>query len=74
MVLRCEYRPQPRLREKFCTVNFDELELRKTTARGFRIADKDIAKFIQIKRGTSATGEELTTEEELPSGDTGGGR
>ena len=52
VVLRCEFRPKPRQREKFLELNFDEIEMRKATARGFKIHNNDVAKFIQLRRGT----------------------
>ncbi len=52
VVLNCQFRPKPRLRDKGCELDFNDIEIRKATARGFKIASHDIAKFIQVKRGS----------------------
>ncbi|MCH2175581.1 MAG: DNA topoisomerase IV subunit A [Lentisphaeria bacterium] len=51
VVLRCEFIPKPRMKEKFVDLEFDQIEVRKTTARGFKVHNNVIDKFIQIKRG-----------------------
>ncbi len=52
VVLHCEFRPAPRQRERSCTIDFNETEMRSAGARGLKVTGKDIAKFIQVKRGS----------------------
>ena len=52
IVLHCAYRPAPRQRETSCDLDFNAVEIRSAAARGLKVSDKDILKFIQVKRGT----------------------
>ena len=51
--VRCEFVPKPRMKNQFVEVNFDDIELRSSGARGFKIADSEIKSFTQIKRGSA---------------------
>ncbi|NQZ71169.1 MAG: DNA topoisomerase IV subunit A [Lentisphaeria bacterium] len=52
VILRCELKPAAKQRIKHVDLKFDEIEIRKVTARGFKIHATEIVKYIQIKRGT----------------------
>ncbi|MFA4943824.1 MAG: DNA gyrase subunit A [Lentisphaeria bacterium] len=51
--LRCELVPQKRLRTEAVELDFDLVELRAAAARGFKLSDHEIARILQIKRGTA---------------------
>ncbi len=51
--IRCEFVPKPRMKNPFVDVNFDEVEMRSSGARGFKITDNEIRSFTQIKRGSA---------------------
>ncbi|OGV65160.1 MAG: hypothetical protein A3K19_26785 [Lentisphaerae bacterium RIFOXYB12_FULL_65_16] len=71
VLVRCEFEPNNRLKSKYVDVNFDEVPLRATGARGFKIADHPVQTFSQLKRGTSApTGDgEAPPEQGQPAGE-----
>ncbi len=54
VVVRCEFQPNPRRKQASVDVNFDEIPLRSTSARGFKITDRKIVAFTQIRRGIAA--------------------
>jgi len=54
VVIRCEFFPAPRQKVNEAELNFEDVAVRGAGAKGFRIANKKIQKFLQIKRGTEA--------------------
>ncbi|OVE77982.1 hypothetical protein BVX99_01080 [bacterium F16] len=62
VVLHCEFRAAPRQRETSCELDFNDVEIRSASARGLKVTDKDVLKFIQIKRG-SDNPDNVSTEE-----------
>lgn len=52
VVVRCQLPPARGQRITHIDIEFDEVALRGTTAKGFKIHSKPIAKFLQIKRGS----------------------
>ena len=51
VVLECQFKHGSG-RKKSMELKFDDIEIRRHTARGFKIDNKLIDKFIQLKRGT----------------------
>ena len=58
IVLRCQFEPVPRQKKDHADVKFDDIPIRGNSAKGYRVAPKQIAKGLQLKRGAeqSATG------------------
>ena len=50
--MRCEFEPAKRQRTNHCQIDFDDIPIRSATAKGFKIAPKQILKFLMIKRGS----------------------
>ena len=70
--VRSEFAPKPRMKNTFMDVNFDDIELRSSGARGFKIADSEIKSFTQTRRGSATPqgGDEPVPE--TPAAATGG--
>jgi topoisomerase-4 subunit A len=51
VVLRCQFEPVPRQKKKHADVKFDDIPVRSSSAKGYRVATKQIAKVLQLKRG-----------------------
>ena len=51
VVVRAEFKTK-RGKNTFIDIDFDTLELRSKGARGFKLTDREIATFTQLKRGT----------------------
>ena len=52
IVLRCEFEPQKRQKIDHCELDFDNILIRGAAAKGYKIANKKIVKYLQIKRGS----------------------
>jgi topoisomerase-4 subunit A len=51
VVLRCQFEPVSRQKKKHADVTFDDIPVRSSSAKGYRVAPKQIAKVLQLKRG-----------------------
>ncbi len=52
IVVKCEFAPAKYQRTDYCELDFEAVPVRGSAAKGFRISNKKITKFLQIKRGT----------------------
>jgi topoisomerase-4 subunit A len=52
VVINCEFAPKKFQRTTNVEVDFDTIEIRSTSARGFKITDNEIVRVIQTKRGS----------------------
>ena len=52
IVLRCQFEPVPRQKKDHADVKFDDIPIRGNSAKGYRVATKQIVKVLQLKRGT----------------------
>ncbi len=64
VVVRCEYKPNKRLKDQYVDVDFEDIPLRSRGARGFKIADHPVASFVQLRRGSAAPPETENEEEQ----------
>lgn len=51
VILRCEFEAMKRQKVNHCEVDFDQIQTRGASAKGYKIADKKIVKYLKIKRG-----------------------
>lgn len=65
VVVRAELTPNRRRNVEHIDIAFDEIELRSTAARGFKVVGYPVETFVQVKRGTPAPDTE--TEEPMES-------
>ena len=65
--VRCEFAPKKRMQIKFVDVNFDEIEIRTASARGFKITGYEVERYTLLKRG-SATPQGGDEPEPAPEG------
>ncbi len=63
VVVRCNFKPNKRLKEAYVDVDFDAIPIRATAARGFKVAQFRIEGFVQQKRGTVNGPDDLPAEE-----------
>ena len=54
IVLRCEFEPAKKQKVHHCDLDFEQTPIRGASAKGFKIANKKILKYLQSKRGTEA--------------------
>ena len=66
ILLRCEFEPKPRQRVDHCELDFEEIPIRGAKAKGLKIHNNVITKFLQLKRGSDAMPEELADELGVP--------
>ena len=52
VVVRCELKKSKRSKVDHVDVEFDQLKMRSAGARGFKITDKPVKSYTQLKRGT----------------------
>ncbi len=62
VVLRAEFKHKSKGSEDFQDIEMDNVEMRSTTARGFKISSREISSFSQIKRGSSAAPAPMSEE------------
>ncbi|MFA5203888.1 MAG: DNA topoisomerase IV subunit A [Lentisphaeria bacterium] len=53
VVVNCEFVPKKHQRTTQVEVDFDTVEIRSASARGFRVTEHEIARIIQVKRGSA---------------------
>jgi topoisomerase IV subunit A len=58
IVVRCEFSPTKFQRVDHCEVDFEDIAIRTAAARGLKIANKKIIKYLQVKRGSEIQPEE----------------
>ena len=68
LVLRCEFETVKRQKVNHCELEFDTIPIRGASAKGFKIANKKIVKYLQLKRGSDTQRE---SEEDEDSSDMG---
>ena len=52
VVMRCEFEPAKNQKVHHCELDFGSIPVRSASAKGFKIANKKIIKYLKIKRGT----------------------
>lgn len=62
IVVRCEFAPAKGQKVHECEFCFDEYPIRGAAAKGYKITDKEIVKFLQVKRGTDENPEPTPKE------------
>ncbi len=70
VVLRGEFKNRKKGSDDFIEVDFNQVELRSTTARGFKVYDREIESFSQIKRGSPAPNTQDTAADQNDAADT----
>ncbi|MDT8389981.1 MAG: DNA topoisomerase IV subunit A [Lentisphaeria bacterium] len=76
VVLRCEFKHKSANADDYVDVDFNDIQLRSSGARGFKISDRPIGNIIQLKRGSQTPDGEEEDEPDTPSdegGNAGGG-
>lgn len=64
VVLRCEFEPKPRQRVDHCELDFEEVPIRGSKAKGIKVHSNNIVKFLQLKRGSETPPDELAPEDD----------
>ncbi len=53
VVLRGEFKHKSKGGDEAAEIDFEYVEMRSTTARGFKVSDREVASFTQVRRGSA---------------------
>jgi len=67
VVVRCEHKPNKRLKDAYVDVDFDEIPIRSAGAKGFKVTPHPVEGLTQLRRGTPEPPGSGDTGEEEPA-------
>ena len=67
LAVRLQFKPNKRLKRDHADVDFDEIPMRSTGARGLKVADHPVQSVVQLRRGSPTPAGEGEPQEEAPA-------